>query len=104
MSENSFFFSLLRGELGKQTEPNHDFQVCSVLVRFGHVVFEFFFFLKNGLKKKTLIGNPQFLVPSTTLMNIMNILRKKILRVQFLSDFQKLGVKIFGRATINREK
>ena len=54
--------------------------------------------------KKTLIGNPQFLVPSTTLMIIMNILRKKILRVQFLSDFQKLGVKIFGRATINREK
>ena len=33
-----------------------------------------------------------------------NILRQKILRVQFLSDLKKIDVKIFRRATIKREK
>ena len=54
---------------------------------------------KKKIEKKSLIGNPKFLVPTTTLMYI---LRQEILQAQFLSDFQKLGVKIFGKKNNNR--
>ena len=37
-------------------------------------------------------------------MNALNILRYKILQVQFLSDLKKIVFEIFKRANINREK
>ena len=55
---------------------------------------------KLKIEKKALIGNLNFSTSWWLIMNILNILRYKILWAQFLSDFQKVGAKILTKATL----
>ena len=77
-------------------DENWHFEIYTFLDSWGHVLSE-----KKKKLKKSLIGNPHFSTSWWLIMNILNILRYKILCVQFLSDLKKNGVKILRRAIIN---
>ena len=64
-------------------DENWDFEMYTFLDSWGHVLSE----KKKYFFKKSLIGNPHFLTSWWLIMNILNILRYKILWVQFLSLF-----------------
>ena len=56
------------------------------------------------VEKKNTNWQPTFTYVRIPIMNALNILRYKILQVQFLSDLKKIVFEIFKRANMNREK